>query len=215
MKLYLAPGACSLADHIALHEADMTFEAVKVDLKAKRTEDGRDFTQINPKGYVPALELENGEVLTENVAIMDFISDRARLASPDGDLGRYRLIEMLTFISTEIHKQFKPFFNPNADQAQKDSAAELIGKRFKYLASRLTDDYLFGDEFSVADGYLFTMLTWAKNNKLEIPERLETFFKTMLQRPAVAEALRHEGLEDKFEASSRDVDQFEARTAGP
>ena len=104
MKLYLTSGACSLADHIALHEAGMTFEAVKVDLKTKRTEDGRDFNQINPKGYVPALELENGEVLTENVAIMTLVNDRARLAGPEGDLGRYRLIEMLTFISTEIHK---------------------------------------------------------------------------------------------------------------
>ncbi|HWE45728.1 MAG TPA: glutathione binding-like protein [Caulobacteraceae bacterium] len=217
MKLYLSPGACSLADHIALHEADMTFEKVKVDLKTKRTEDGRDFNQINPKSYVPALELENGEVLTENVAIMTFISDRARLADPDGDLGRYRLIEMLTFISTEIHKQFKPFFDPNGDQVAKAKAAEKIGTRFKYLAGRMTDDYLFGDEFSVADGYLFTMLTWAKNNNLDIPERLETFFRTMLARPAVTLALQHEGLGDKYSssASSRDADQFEARTAGP
>lgn len=215
MKLYMTPGACSLADHIALHEADMTFEAVKVDLKTKRTEDGRDFTQVNPKGYVPALELENGEVLTENVAIMTFVSDRARLAGPEGDLGRYRLIEMLTFISTEIHKKFTPFFDPSAEQAQKDKAAQAIGKRFNYLADRLSDDYLFGDEFSVADGYLFTMLTWAKGNKLDIPERLERFFKTMLDRPAVALTLQHEGLEGKFDAPARETDQFESRTAGP
>jgi glutathione S-transferase len=215
MKLYLTSGACSLADHIALHEADMTFEAVKVDMKTKRTEDGRDFTQVNPKGYVPALELDNGEVLTENVAIMTFISDHARIAAPDGDLGRYRLIEMLAFISTEIHKQFKPYFDPSADQAQKDKAAATIGKRLTYLADRMTEDYLFGDEFSVADGYLFTMLTWAKGNGLDVPERLERFFKLMLDRPAVALALHHEGLEGKFDASPRDVDQFEARTAGP
>ena len=93
MKLYLTPGACSLAVHIALHEGGMTFDAVKVDLKTRRTEDGRDFNQVNPKGYVPALELDNGEVLTENVALMTFVSDRARIAAPEGDLGRYRLIE--------------------------------------------------------------------------------------------------------------------------
>ena len=215
MKLYLTPGACSLADHIALHEGGMTFEAVKVDIKTKRTEDGRDFTQVNPKGYVPALELDNGEVLTENVAIMTFVSDRARIAAPEGDLGRYRLIEMLAFISTEIHKQFKPYFDPSADQAQKDKAAENIGKRLNYLAERMTDDYLFGDEFSVADGYLFTMLTWAKGANLDIPDRLELFFRRMLDRPAVALTLHHEGLEGKFDTSPRDRDQFEARTAGP
>ena len=215
MKLYLTPGACSLACHIALHEGAMTFEAVTVDLKTRRTEDGRDFTQVNPKGYVPALELDNGEVLTENVAIMTFVSDRARIAAPEGDLGCYRLIEMLAFISTEIHKQFKPYFDPSADQAQKDKAAETIGKRLNYLAERMTDDYLFGDEFSVADGYLFTMLTWAKANQLDIPERLQRFFRRMLDQPAVALTLHHEGLEGKFDAPPRDDDQFEARTAGP
>jgi glutathione S-transferase len=215
MKLYLTPGACSLADHIALHEAGMTFKKVIVDLKTKRTEDGRDFIQVNPKGYVPALELENGEVLTENVAIMSFISDRSRLGGPEGDLGRYRLLEMLTFISTEIHKKFSPFFDPSADQAQKDKAAQTIGKRFDYLAGRLVDEYLFGDEFSVADGYLFTMLTWAKANKLNLPGPLEQFFARMLDRPAVAQALQHEGLAGKFDVTPRDTDQFEARTAGP
>jgi glutathione S-transferase len=147
---------------------------------------------------------------------MTFISDHARMAGPDGDLGRYRLIEMLTFISTEIHKQFKPYFDPSADQAQKDKAAETIDKRLRYLAGRMTDDYLFGDEFSVADGYLFTMLTWAKGNQLAIPERLEHFFKRMLDRPAVALALHHEGLDGKFDTSRRESDDpFEARTAGP
>jgi glutathione S-transferase len=215
MKLYLTPGACSLAVHIALHEGGMTFDAVKVDLKTRRTEDGRDFNPVNPKGYVPALELDNGEVLTENVALMTFVSDRARIAAPEGDLGRYRLIEMLAFISTEIHKKFSPYFDPSADQAQKDKAAENIGKRLNYLADRMTEDYLFGDDFSVADGYLFTMLTWAKGNQLAIPERLEQFFKRMLDRPAVALTLHHEGLEGKFDAAPRDDDQFESRTAGP
>ncbi len=122
---------------------------------------------------------------------------------------------MLSFISTEIHKKFAPYFDPSADQAQMDKANETIGKRFRYLAERMTDDYLFGDEFSVADGYLFTMLTWATGADLDIPDRLELFFRRMLDRPAVALALHHEGLEGKFDASPRDRDQYEARTAGP
>src|SRR5437868_6598020 len=109
MKLYLTPGACSLADHIALHEAGLDFDRVKVDLEAKRTEDGRDYSQINPKGYVPALEFDDGEVLTENIAVLSFIADRAPQLTPEVRLGHWRLLEMLAFISTEIHKSFKPF----------------------------------------------------------------------------------------------------------
>src|SRR5579864_1069587 len=108
MKLYLSPGACSLADHIALHEAGLDFDRIKVDLKAKRTEDGRDYSQINPKGYVPALEFDDGEVLTENIAILSVAADKAPALTPAGQFGRFRLLEMLAFISTEIHKAFKP-----------------------------------------------------------------------------------------------------------
>ena len=122
MILYFAPGACSLADHIALHEANLTFDRVKVDLKTHTTEDGRDFTKINPKGYVPALALEGGELLTENIAILSWIADQAPALAPSGALGRYRLLETLAFISTEIHKSFKPFFTPGAADVDKAKA---------------------------------------------------------------------------------------------
>src|SRR4051812_30041645 len=150
MKLYLSPGACSLADHIALHEAGFDFDRVKVDLRAKRTEDDRDYTQINPKGYVPALEFDDGDILTENIAILSWIADQDPSLVPDGAMGRVRLLETLAFISTEIHKGFKPFFAQGSpEEIQK--AAETLHKRFSYLASQLKGDFLFGPRFSVAD----------------------------------------------------------------
>jgi len=197
MKLYLAPGACSLADHIALHEADLDFERVTVDLKARRTDDGRDFTQINPKGYVPALQLDDGQVLTENVAILSWVADQSPTLSPVGALGRYRLLEALAYISTEIHKGFKPFFRPGATEAEKAEASQTIGKRLAFLADRLTTDYLFGGQVSVADIYLFVMLTWAKKNAIPLPAPLPAFFARMQARPAVQLAMKHEGLEQK------------------
>ena len=197
MKLYLAPGACSLADHIALHEADIAFDRVTVDLKARRTEDGRDYAQINPKGYVPALEFDDGEVLTENIAILSWIADQAPKLSPAGALGRFRLLEALAYISTEIHKGFKPFFRPGATDAEKADASQAIGKRLAFLADGLSRDYLFGGQVSVADIYLFVMLTWAKKNAIPLPTPLPAFFARMMARPAVQLALKHEGLEQK------------------
>ena len=193
MKLYLAPGACSLADHIALHEAGIEFDRVTVDLKAKKTESGEDFTRINPKGYVPALEFDDGQVLTENIAILSWIADRSDLGGPGGDLSRVRLLETLAFISTEIHKQFKPFFSGGTDEA-KAGARQTIEKRLGFLADGLKGDYLFGDKVSVADAYLFVMLLWAAKNGLSIPNPLEAFAERMKQRPAVRLALEHEGL---------------------
>jgi glutathione S-transferase len=197
MKLYLAPGACSLADHIALHEAGIEFDRVTVDLKAKRTDDGRDYTQINPKGYVPALEFDDGQVLTENVAILSWVADQAPALAPTGDLARFRLLEILAFISTEIHKAFKPLFSPGSTDAEKAAAKETIGKRLGQIAGRLKGDYLFGDQASVADAYLFTMLTWATKNGIVLPEPLPAFQHRMVQRPAVKLALHHEGLDQK------------------
>lgn len=197
MKLYLAPGACSLADHIALHEADIAFDRVTVDLKAKRTDDGRDYIQINPKGYVPALEFDDGQVLTENVAILSWVADQSPKLAPTGALGRFRLLEAMAYISTEIHKAFKPFFRPGATEADKAEAAQTIGKRLAFLADRLTSDYLFGGQVSVADIYLFVMLTWAKKNAIPLPVPLPAFFARMMARPAVQLALKHEGLEQK------------------
>jgi glutathione S-transferase len=194
MKLYFAPGACSLADHIAMHEAGLEFDRVKVDTKTKRTEDGRDFLEINPKGYVPAVEFDDGEVLTENIAILSMVADKAPQLTPEGQFGQFRLLEILAYIATEIHKSFKPFFRPDATEAEKKAAGDLIGARFGYLAERMTGDYLFGSRFTVADPYLFVMCLWARKNGLNLPDPLPAFVARMKTRPAVRLALEHEGL---------------------
>lgn len=194
MKLYLAPGACSLADHIALHEAGLAFEHVKVDLRARRTADGTDYAQINPKGYVPALVLDDGEVLTENVAILHWIADRIPSLMPEGPMGRHRLLEMLAFITAEIHKQFKPMFMPNSTEIEKATARDTIAKRLGFLAERLTGDYLFGDTFTVADAYLFVMLMWSTRNGITLPGGLGAYAARIKERPSVRLALQDEGL---------------------
>jgi glutathione S-transferase len=194
MKLYYAPGACSLADHIALHEAGLAFDRVKVDIRAKTVEGGGDYLKINPKGYVPALALDDGQVLTENIAILGWVADQAPALTPAGELGRYRLLEMLAYVSTEIHKAFKPFFNPKADEAQKADARAMIEKRLGLIAENLGGDYLFGGQVSVADAYLFVMLRWAQANGVALSAPLKAYFDRMSQRPAVRLALEHEGL---------------------
>ena len=189
MKLYFSPGACSLADHIALHEGDFEFEWIKVDLKAKTTADGQDFLKINPKGYVPTLVLDDGAVLTENVAILNWIADqKPALAPKGGSLIRFRLLEMLAFISTELHKQFKPFFSNGPDEAKK-VAREQLEKRFAYLKANLKGDFLF-ETFSVADCYLFVMATWADN--VGVKHGLDAYVTKIKSRPAVKMALQHE-----------------------
>ena len=193
MKLYYAPGACSLADHIALHEAKLTFEHEKVDLRAKRTESGGDYAAINPKGYVPALMLDSGEVLTENIAILDWIAHQGTALRPTGPMGHTHLLQTLAYISTEIHKSFKPFFAGASDE-EKKKAGELILKRMGYLDERLQGDYLFGADMSVADAYLFVMMLWAKKNGLEVPAKLAGLRDRMMARPAVQKAMGHEGL---------------------
>ena len=193
MKLYLTPGACSLADHIAMVEAGLTFERVRVDLRTRRTEDGRDYAEINPKGYVPALELDDGQHLTENVAILCWVAERAPGLAPGGELGRIRLIEMLAFIATELHKPFVRYFFPTSD-ADKQVAEDAIRKRLGFIADRLQREYLFGSECSVADAYLYVMLRWARMQGLELPEPLPALAQRMEARPAVRLALQHEGL---------------------
>ncbi|MEO8937076.1 MAG: glutathione S-transferase N-terminal domain-containing protein [Burkholderiaceae bacterium] len=193
MKLYYAPGACSLADHIALHEAKLAFEHEKVDLKAKRTESGADYVAINPKGYVPALTLDSGETLTENIAILDWIAHQDASLRPSGPMGHTHLLQALAFISTEIHKSFKPFFAGASDE-EKRKASELILKRMGYLSDRLQGDFLFGADVSVADAYLFVMLLWAKKNGIEVPTKLAALRDRMQDRPAVQTAMKHEGL---------------------
>jgi glutathione S-transferase len=194
MKLYYSPGACSLADHIALHEAGMSFDRVRVDLKTKLTETGQKFDEINPKSYVPSLEMDDGRVLTENVAILSWVAQKKPSLAPSGDSGALRLLEMLAFISTEIHKQFGRVFKPSSD-AEAAAAREKIGQRFDLIASMMKGDYLFGSEASVADAYLFTMLLWAGKVGIDVPERLIAFSERMRARPAVKLALQHEGLE--------------------
>ncbi len=193
MKLYFSPGACSLSDHIALHEAGLPFEHEKVDLKAKRTEHGDDFLTINPKGYVPALTLDSGETITENVAILDWIAHQDGALKPAGAIGHTRLLEALAYISTEIHKAFKPFFAGAGDE-EKAKAGETIVKRMAWLEDTLEGDYLFGDNVSAADCYLFVMLLWAQKNGIEAPAGLVGLRDRMMERPAVRKAMTHEGL---------------------
>lgn len=193
MKLYFSPGACSLSDHIALHEAGLTFEHEKVDLKAKKTEDGEDFLTINPKGYVPALTLDSGETITENVAILDWIAHQDGALKPAGAMGHTHLLQALAYISTEIHKGFKPFFAGGGED-EKAKAGETIVRRMTWLADTMEGDYLLGDTVSAADCYLFVMLLWAQKNGIEVPAKLEKLRERMMERPAVRKAMTHEGL---------------------
>ena len=196
MKLYFSPEACSLSPHIVLSELGLPFTTVKVDMKTKKTADGRDYTTINPKGYVPALELDNGQMLTENIAILDWVAERQPRLAPKGEMARTRMLEMLAFISTEIHKQFGRTFFPTSD-AEKDAAFEKIDRRLSYLAERLKSDYLFGLDVTVADAYLYVMLRWAVAKERPLPGPLAAYKARMEARPAVKLALQHEGLDQK------------------
>ena len=193
MKLYYSPGACSLADHIALHEAGLAFEHEKVDLKAKTTERGGDYTAINPKGYVPTLITDEGDTITENVAILDWIASKAPALVPPVRLARTRLLEAAVYVSTELHKNFKPFFAGSSED-EKKKARETIAMRLDYLAGTMTGDYLFGDAPSAADCYLFVMLLWAGKNDVRVPPALAAMRERMMARPAVQTAMTHEGL---------------------
>ncbi len=201
MKLYYAPGACSLSVHIALAESGLPFDAEKINLRAqpRLTADGTDFAAINNKGYVPALVLDNGEVLTEGPAIVQYIADQVpakRLAPANGTLERYRLQEWLNFISTEIHKGFAPLWNPAASEAEKTGAWDKLSKRLDWLAPQLAGrDYLLGD-YSVADGYLFTCLNWTKplQRSLDAWPVVQQYLARVAARPAVQSALKDEGL---------------------
>ena len=196
MKLYYSPGACSLADHIALIEAELPFDAVKVDLKTKKTVDGGDYLTVNPKGYVPALGLDDGEVLTENVAILGYLADQADTLMPGGTLARYRLLEALAYISSELHKGFKPFFAPGASDEEKASAKEALGKRYALFERQLSSsEYLLGDMMSAADCYLYVMLFWSKTKAdVPVPPSLTSYYERLSSRESVRRALSDEGL---------------------
>jgi glutathione S-transferase len=193
MKLYYAPGACSLADHIALLEVGAKFEAEAVDIRTKRTASGEDFLAINPKGYVPALVLDDCEILTENIAVLDWIADQYPQLRRNGVLSRTRQIEMLAFISTEIHRAFKPMWHGSAD-AEKQKAREEIARLFEFAAKQMVGDYLFGDELSVADCYLFVMVRWAHRFDIAVPKALQNLQRRMEKRPAVTAAIETEEL---------------------
>lgn len=194
MLLYYSPGACSLADHIALLEADRKIDLIKVDLKTHQLEDGRSFFEINPKGYVPVLQLDDGKLLTENIAVLTYVADLFPALHAPGTFGRYRSLEMMAFISSEIHKAFKPLFTPNASPEAKEAAGRQIEKRLELLAGQFHGPFVFGRDLTVADCYLFVMLLWAKKNHLNIPQVLSAFSAHMRARPAVAVAMKQEGL---------------------
>ena len=197
MKLYYTPGACSMNPHIMLREAGLKFDLVKVDLGSHKTEKGADFYAINPKGYVPALELDNGQALTENPAIVQYIADQApekKLAPANGTLERYRLQEWLGFIGTEIHKTFGPLWNPNVAEAEKKATHDKLTKRFEYVAKNLEGkQYLMGD-FSAVDAYLFVMLQWSQHHKVDLSKfpALKAYHERIAARPAVKETLAAE-----------------------
>ena len=200
MKLYYATGACSLSPHIVLSELGLPYELIKVELSTHLTADGQDYTAINPKGYVPALQLDDGQLLTEGPAIVQYLADQkpsAGLLPPAGTLERARVQEGLTFIGTEIHKNFSPLFNPNASADWKAAAKANIERRFGFVEKALAGrDYLTGANFCVADAYLFTVVNWTKFVKIDLAPwpTLAAFHQRVMARPAVQVALREEGL---------------------
>ena len=199
MKLYYAPGACSLSPHIALVEAGLPFALAKVDLRSKVTASGEDFGKVNSKGYVPALELDDGQVLTEGTAIIQYIADQAPeagLAPAAGTMGRYRLQEWLTFISSELHKSLGSMFDPAQSPDWRKAVEATLAKRLDWLSGQLIDkEYLMG-AFSVADGYLFTVLNWEGFVGFDLSPWpvLKSYVARVRTRPKVMEALQAEGL---------------------
>jgi len=200
MKLYYSPGACSLSPHIALLEAGLPYDLVKVDLRAKKLENGDDYLKVNPKGQVPALALDNGQVVTEGPVIVQMIADRAKdrnLAPPRDSEERYKLQEWLNFITSELHKNFGPMFSPVLTDDAKAFFKDRVMGKFKYVDSALAGhDYLMGKQFTVADAYLFTMLCWADrmNFDLSALPNLLAYKARVAARPKVQEALTKEGL---------------------
>ena len=200
MKLFLKPGSCSLASHIVLEEIGRPYDTETVDLAKKLTASGADFWAINPKGYVPALLLDDGDLLTEGPAILQYLADLApelQLAPANGSKARYQLQSWLTFIGTEVHKNFSPFFNPAATPEMKDLARANLQRRLGYVNDQLAGrDFLMGDTFSVADAYLFTVTNWPSRVGVDISgfANIAAFRQRMLARPAVQAAMKHEGL---------------------
>ena len=200
MKLYYSPGACSLSPHIVAEEVGIKLQLDKVDLRAKKTAGGQDFLAINPKGYVPALVLDSGELLTEGPAIVQYIADQrpaTGLAPAAGSLARYRLQEMLTYIGGELHKNYGPLFSPASSQQLRDETVAALQKRYALIEKQLQGkSYLFGEQFTAADAYLFVVTRWAAKLKVDLSAlpNLQAFQERVLARPAVQTAMKEEGL---------------------
>lgn len=198
MKLFFTPGACSLSPHIVLREANLPFDLVQVDLRAKKTKSGDDFSKINPKGYVPALQLDDGSLLTEGPAMVQYLADKApsaKLAPANGTMERYRLQEQLNFISTELHKGFSPLFNPAIPESFKQVVLDRVKGRLKMADAALAGkQYLNGDQFTVADAYLFTITGWGLAFGLDYADmpNIKAFRDRVAARPAVQAALKAE-----------------------
>jgi glutathione S-transferase len=203
MKLYYSSGACSLSPHIVALEAGIVLPLEKVDGKAKRTESGDDFWQINPKGYVPALRLDDGELLTEGTAIVQYLADlkpESGLAPANGTLARYRLQEMLGYINSELHKTYSPLFKPDTAEQTRAERKEYLLRRYQLIEDALSKQpWLLGDHFTAADAYLFTVTSWAKHVDLDLSgfPALLAFQKRVAERPAVLAAMEAEGLVKK------------------
>ena len=197
MKLFFSPGACSLSPHIVAREAGIGLELVRIDPKDKRTSDDRDYLTINPKGNVPALELDDGRVLTEGVAIVQYLADLrpdTGLVPPAGSFQRYRMQEALNFIATELHKGFSPLFYKPADDERARIETKL-SRRFEDVVRQLgSQRHWFGDEFTAADAYLFTILRWAEFTNIALPVTLTAFVERVATRPAVRAAIAAEGM---------------------
>jgi glutathione S-transferase len=206
MKLYYSTGACSQAPHIILHEAGLPHDSAKVDLKAKKLEDGADYLRINPKGAVPALKLDDGQILTENAVILQYIADHAgafELLPQPGDLQRYRVLEWVNFVATELHKGFGPLFNPAAGEGAQQLARDTIAKKLDFVEQQIGDkQYLLGDRFTLPDAYLFVILGWAEKMQLGLDRwpNLAAFRKRVADRESVREVLAFEGLLEKAAA---------------
>jgi len=200
MKLYFAPGACSLSPHIVLREAGLNFELEQVNNQEKKTKSGQDFWAVNPKGQVPVLELDNGEKLTEGPIVVQYLADQkpaAGLLPAAGSMDRYRVQEWLNFITSELHKSFGPIFRPTTPEEFKKISKENLGKRFDYLDKHLASrHYLMGDKFTVADAYLFTVLRWTARIQMDLGKwpNLKAYIDRVAARPKVQEAMKAEGL---------------------
>ncbi len=200
MKLFYAPGACSLSPHIVLRETELPYELEKVDLKTHRTAGGADFYTVNPKGYVPALQLDDGRFLTEGPAIIQYLADRkpdAKVAPAPGTFERSQLQEWLNYIGTEVHKTFSLLFNSKMPPEFREVILANLGKKFDYLSKQLAGrNFLLGEAFSVADAYLYTLLRWTHGLKIDLAKWpvLEAYKARLAARPAVQQALKEEGL---------------------